>query len=839
MRVPGWGNTDVLALLSLFRKHLLHYVYASDAEFAQVVRAELPGKTAVEIQEMVRSLMLQFGLVLSTKNFRTEVIATNGHEVYVYEHIYESISQLLENRSGGVWLPDELSRFLQKAKQYRELFSRSQEVYFKRVQLWGKSVAESKSKFYTLRELYIREKRRSRQRTRVEIARLELLKEIFSEVPPARREEKLVAPSKAPKLWSSEEMETLVDFLVRITSEIQRNGSSDLVNEVAESLHRTDGSCMNKLADMREKFLKKSTSVRAANLPGIVFDPTSEAYKIFNADWNDNNDPYALGYFAIKSRCLRILSVRNKKRKGKSIWAPRPKLRSTTIAARKVTVDMPAQSGASIAAANPASRATHPNNLRSERAVGISPQSASKRAPSSTLAATDYAAFVRDVAEQCQWTEEVVHNVLRCMQHSIELYRTNNLVAFFTKIASLTPGVTFQDLFADAQYILTQFEKRFDTLDGFENLVLIHVAPDIIPSMALRSEQETKQDESAVSNDDSTGSTPTVNLGTPVGVTDEQESKQHDHAIDYEAGASSTADDAHINALSENANKHANSENGAIEDDRGSHGQSSPLGSPAQTPQTGNEDAVMDGDDSDHEQSPLLGSPVQTPQTGNEDAADEHSSSTGGKQSSPEDVWGDGVDADADLDDDGLDSHSVGSSDNAWSGSSNISDAKGGHYSKDNNNPYPLVRQFTSDSSKKPSKRGKDEQYGKRFDLAKKRRLDEENSQANDEEEDEVGEDEGYDEGEDDDDDDDDDDDLNEDVEVPDDIDNTSSDGEQDEPPHPLQDILDSYNSQIVELREKQSQLIKRKEGREWRELQCTDREFGIYPSMQSLSFER
>uniref|UniRef100_H3GJ60 Uncharacterized protein n=1 Tax=Phytophthora ramorum TaxID=164328 RepID=H3GJ60_PHYRM len=302
--------------------------------------------------------------------------------------------------------------------------------------------------------------------------------------------------------------------------------------------------------------------------------------------------------------------------------------------------------------------------------------------------------------------------------------------------------------------------------------------------MALRSEQETKQDESAVSNDDSTGSTPTVNLGTPVGVTDEQESKQHDHAIDYEAGASSTADDAHINALSENANKHANSENGAIEDDRGSHGQSSPLGSPAQTPQTGNEDAVMDGDDSDHEQSPLLGSPVQTPQTGNEDAADEHSSSTGGKQSSPA-----------------------------------ILSAR------------PITH--------KPSKRGKDEQYGKRFDLAKKRRLDEENSQANDEEEDEIGEDEGYDEGEDDDDDDDDDDDLNEDVEVPDDIDNTSSDGEQDEPPHPLQDILDSYNSQIVELREKQSQLIKRKEGREWRELQCTDREFGIYPSMQSLSFER
>jgi hypothetical protein len=65
------------------------------------------------------------------------VIVTNGQEVYVYEHIYESISQLSENKAGGVWLPDELRRFLQKAKQYRELFASNQDVYFKRVQLWG------------------------------------------------------------------------------------------------------------------------------------------------------------------------------------------------------------------------------------------------------------------------------------------------------------------------------------------------------------------------------------------------------------------------------------------------------------------------------------------------------------------------------------------------------------------------------------------------------------------------------------------------------------------------------------------------------------------------------
>lgn len=53
------------------------------------------------------------------------MIVASGQEVYVYEHIYESINQLAENRAGGLWLPDELSRFLQKAKQYRELFPKA------------------------------------------------------------------------------------------------------------------------------------------------------------------------------------------------------------------------------------------------------------------------------------------------------------------------------------------------------------------------------------------------------------------------------------------------------------------------------------------------------------------------------------------------------------------------------------------------------------------------------------------------------------------------------------------------------------------------------------------
>ena len=61
----------------------------------------------------------------------------NGQEVYVYKHIYESISALPENKVGGMWLPDELRRLLQKSRQYRDLLSRNEDVYFKRIQVWG------------------------------------------------------------------------------------------------------------------------------------------------------------------------------------------------------------------------------------------------------------------------------------------------------------------------------------------------------------------------------------------------------------------------------------------------------------------------------------------------------------------------------------------------------------------------------------------------------------------------------------------------------------------------------------------------------------------------------
>ena len=65
----------------------------------------------------------------------------NGQEVYVYKHIYESIRALSENKVGGLWLPDELRRLLQKARQYRDLLSKNEDVYFKRIQVWSECSA--------------------------------------------------------------------------------------------------------------------------------------------------------------------------------------------------------------------------------------------------------------------------------------------------------------------------------------------------------------------------------------------------------------------------------------------------------------------------------------------------------------------------------------------------------------------------------------------------------------------------------------------------------------------------------------------------------------------------
>ncbi|TDH65201.1 uncharacterized protein CCR75_001523 [Bremia lactucae] len=438
VRLRGWGDDDILMLLTLLRRHLQYYVYASDSRFADIVRAGLPEKATAEILEMVRALMEQFGLRLSTKNFRTDVIVKNRQELYVYEHLYESIYQLPENKAGGVWLPDELSRFFQKAKQYRGQFTHSEEKYFQQVQLWGKSIAETKSKFYALREIFMTENRRLSQRSEVEEMRLKLLKDIFTNVPPKRlTEKKIVVASKKPQIWSSADMATLIDFVVRITTQIQTTGSSDLVKDVAVALNRSEGSCVNKLLDMKNKFLKRASTTRAANLPDSISDPNSEAYKIFSAgrvfeeDWADINDPYAFGFFALKSLSHRLSSIRSKQRKSKTTRTHLSQTRKATPTIHDTACTSSASSIPTISVVSKHSGIT---------ATAVTPSSSCKLLSASELPASQFDSFIQEMVGQCPWKETVLLHVIRCMQYSIGLYRSNKIVHFFSVVASATPG---------------------------------------------------------------------------------------------------------------------------------------------------------------------------------------------------------------------------------------------------------------------------------------------------------------------------------------------------------------------------------------------------------------
>lgn len=61
----------------------------------------------------------------------------DGKEIWVDEHLYETMLNLAENQAGGVWHPDELGRFLLKTKQYKKFLLRKPAVFFSCIQIWG------------------------------------------------------------------------------------------------------------------------------------------------------------------------------------------------------------------------------------------------------------------------------------------------------------------------------------------------------------------------------------------------------------------------------------------------------------------------------------------------------------------------------------------------------------------------------------------------------------------------------------------------------------------------------------------------------------------------------
>jgi hypothetical protein len=164
----------------------------------------------------------------------------------------------------------------------------------------------------------------------------------------------------------------------------------------------------------------------------------------------------------------------------------------------------------------------------------------------------------------------------------------------------------------------------------------------------------------------------------------------------------------------------------------------------------------------------------------------------------------------------------------AGSGDSNACDARDSQHSKSNSPPSSPYPPFNN--SKKPFKRGKDEQYGKNYATAKKRRLDEKSKPSEIKDDEDDDEDEGYDEG-----------DESEDADEEPLVDDEAMSSEEvlEETPHPLQSILTSLDSHVAELQEKQRKLIERKEDREWHQRHYADHEYGFQLSMHAFASER
>ncbi|TYZ59541.1 hypothetical protein PybrP1_003459 [[Pythium] brassicae (nom. inval.)] len=417
----GWRDVDVLQLLRLFRAHTLDYLYGGNERFAAIARAKgLNDKTEADIVDRVRVLMSQFALAIDTKAFHNDALSVDGETVMVHVHLFETTSGLAENAVGGMWHPDELRRFFEKIH----------------------------NKFYALRELYEQEKKAGRviARSEVEETRFRVLEGLFRDVSPQPRKKVPAAFAKRPQLWSPDELDTMIQLLVQITLDVQQTGTSDAIEKMAPALGRSEQSYMNKLIDMHKNYKNKSSYPRAAHLPDTIFDASSVAHKIFNADPTDS---YAVGFSALKAHSLR---VREKKRRAAGS-APY----STVTRKQRHT---PSHSTAA-PRKNPPPAPPRVVPKRSATTTAVS------RASGSALPQQRCTAFIRDMAQTNKWSDQRTHDVCAAMHQCLHLYRSNQLKAFVNAVVEATSGLTTSEICFQGIAVLKAFQKKYGSLDSF------------------------------------------------------------------------------------------------------------------------------------------------------------------------------------------------------------------------------------------------------------------------------------------------------------------------------------------------------------------------------------
>lgn len=73
-------------------------------------------------------------------------------------------------------------------------------------------------------------------RSEIEETRFSVLEDLFQNVPPAPRVKDPTIFDKIPKLWSPDDLDMLIQFLVKITLDMQQEGTSELVATVSTRL---------------------------------------------------------------------------------------------------------------------------------------------------------------------------------------------------------------------------------------------------------------------------------------------------------------------------------------------------------------------------------------------------------------------------------------------------------------------------------------------------------------------------------------------------------------------------------------------------------------------------
>lgn len=73
-------------------------------------------------------------------------------------------------------------------------------------------------------------------RSEIEKTRFRVLEELFRDVPAQSRKKDPTIFEKRPQLWSPRELDTMIEFLVNITLDMQQKGSSNLVEKMSPRL---------------------------------------------------------------------------------------------------------------------------------------------------------------------------------------------------------------------------------------------------------------------------------------------------------------------------------------------------------------------------------------------------------------------------------------------------------------------------------------------------------------------------------------------------------------------------------------------------------------------------